>query len=210
MVGLGRGVARPLSFILPPVIILALQLLWCLWEYFVTTSLIKKPAISDCWTVSGCTISGGSNCNVYSWCDFEGVWLWPPVMRWTRWGLTRDKLQTVLMKATELIHLPDINLEMMKYFASHITLGKHELALWKTAFTGICSVAPDKQLLPRMESSVKSFFLLLRQGNLTPLMAAEILEPMMLGLRLRLKPSCLQACERIPLRDKEYRVVIYS
>lgn len=45
--------------------------------------------------------------------------MWPPVMRWTRRGLTGDKLQTVLMKATELTHLLDINSEMIKYFASH-------------------------------------------------------------------------------------------
>lgn len=43
----------------------------------------------------------------------------PPVTTWTRWGLTADKLQTVLMKSTELIHLRGVNLEMRrKYFAS--------------------------------------------------------------------------------------------
>lgn len=115
-------------------------------------------------------------------------------MRWTKCGLPGDKVHVVLIKATEFIHLFDISLETMKYFASH-----YFRDLWAGIMKDcICSVMPDKQVFPWMKFAVKSFFLLLRQGNLVPLMAAEILKMKFLVLRLRLKPGCFQACEQMP------------
>lgn len=124
----------------------------------------------------------------------RGAWVWPPLMRWTKWGLTGDKVYAVLTKATELIHLFDTNLETMKYFASHYS-GDLRAGIMEDC---ICSVMSDKQLFPWMKFAVKSFLLLLRQGKLVALVAAEILQLKLLGLRLRLKAGCLQACEQIP------------
>lgn len=129
-----------------------------------------------------CIIIAGSN------------WVWPPLKRWRKWGLTGGKTHAVLMKATDLLHLFGINLETMKYFASH-----YFRDIWAGIMKDcICSVMPDKQLFLWMKFAIKSFFLLLRQGNLVPLVAAEILKLKLLGLRLRLKPDCFQACDQIP------------
>lgn len=68
----------------------------------------------------------------------------PPLMRWTKWGLTGDKVYAVLTKATELIHLFDTNLETMKYFASHYS-GDLRAGIMEDC---ICSVMSDKQLFP--------------------------------------------------------------
>lgn len=78
----------------------------------------------------------------------------------------------MLTKATELIHLFDTNLETMKYFASHYS-GDLQAGIMEDC---ICSVMSDKQLFPGMKFAVKSFLLLLRQGNLVALVAAEILQ----------------------------------
>lgn len=99
MIGLERTVSRLLSLILPPIIILALQLNWCLnMRVFCDYMVDWKPAIWGFWAASSVQVLKAMSI-------LGGVWVWPPLMKWTKWGLTGDKVHAVLMKATELIHL---------------------------------------------------------------------------------------------------------
>lgn len=77
MVDLERRVSRLLSFILPPIIILALQLLCCVnMRVFCDYKVDLKPAIWGFWSASSVQV-------VIAMSILGGVCVWPPFMRWT-------------------------------------------------------------------------------------------------------------------------------